>query len=110
MRLGGDVKIPVSDELDELDELDAGVAKAPFVASLGRVSCLRPARLVAKYSHVMPRFAQRAQVGFSLLHLTLDAAQGWQLSRSLGTAGIVDRRAGAGWATASGEGTAAMAD
>ena len=62
------------------------------VVLLGRGSCFRPARLVTKYSHRMPRFAQRAQIGFSLLHLTLEAAQALQLSRSFGAAGTVDRR------------------
>lgn len=106
MRLG-DVKILVS---EEVDELDSGNAWITFVVSLGRVSCLRPARLVAKYSHARPRFAQRAHVGFSLLHLTLEAAQEWQLSRSLGAAGIVDRRACAGRVSTSAEFTAAMVD
>lgn len=104
-----DVKIPVS---KEVDELAPGVGKAwvTFVVSIGRVSCLRPARLVTKYSHARPRFAQRAHVGFSLLHLTLEAAQAWQLSRSLGAAGTVDRRARAGRVSTSGECTAAMVD
>jgi hypothetical protein len=31
----------------------------------------------------VPRFTQREHVGFSLEHLTFDAAQAWQLSRSL---------------------------
>jgi hypothetical protein len=33
---------------------------------LDRLSCLRPPRFVATYSQVMPRFAQREHVGFSL--------------------------------------------
>ena len=37
--------------------------------------CFLPPRLVAKYSHAIPRFAQRAHVGFSLLHFSLEAAQ-----------------------------------
>lgn len=49
----------------------------------------RPPRLVAMYSHVMPRFAQREHVGFSLGHFNLLYAQAWQLSRSLGPAGAV---------------------
>ena len=48
--------------------------------------CLRPLRLVARYSHSTPRRAHREQVGFSLLHLTLEAEQAWQLSRNLGPA------------------------
>lgn len=60
----------------------------------------------------MPRFAQRTQVGFSLLHLTLEAAQAWQLSRSLGAAEPVDQRAdaGAGRVSTSGECSTAMID
>jgi hypothetical protein len=48
-----------------------------------RVPGLRPARLVTKYSQGFPCFAQRAQIGFSLLHLIFEAAQRLQLSRSL---------------------------
>lgn len=33
-----------------------------------------------------PRFAQREHVGLSLEHFNLEAAQTWQLSRSLGAA------------------------
>ena len=104
MRLG-DVKAPVSEEVGEADPGNTCVA---FVVSFGRLSCFRPARFVAKYSHVTPRFPQRAQVGFSLLHLTLEAAQAWQLSRSLGTGGTIDRRACAGRVAASGGCTAAI--
>lgn len=73
-------------------QLDAVFGKSWVTG--GRLPCFRPARLVAKYSHTMPRFAHRAQVGFSLLHLSLDAAQRLQLSRSLGPAGAMLRRAG----------------
>ena len=106
MRLA-DVPTPVSEEVDELDSGTAGVT---FVVSFGRRSCLRPARLVTKYSHARPRFPQRAQTGFSLLHLTLEAAHVWQLSRSLGGAGTLDRRAGAGRVSTSGERSAAIFD
>jgi hypothetical protein len=41
----------------------------------------------------MPRFAQRAHVGFSLLHLSLEAAHRLQLSRSLGQLGVEIERA-----------------
>lgn len=99
MRLGG-VQIPVSEEVDEFDRGNVGVT---YIGSLGRVSCLRPARFVTKYSHARPRFMQRPQVGFSLLHFTLEVAQAWQLSRSLRAAGIAERRADA-------ECTAAMVD
>lgn len=50
----------------------------------------RPARLVTIYSHCIPRFSQRVQMGFCLVHLTFAAAQGSQLSRSLGDRGFVD--------------------
>lgn len=102
MRLG-DTKLPISEELDELDPGNAFVA---FVV----LSCFLPARLVTKYSQVRLRFAQRAHVGFSLLHLTLEAAQEWQLSRSLGAAVPVDRDPGAGSVSASGARMAAMMD
>lgn len=101
----GDVEILVS---EEVDELDPGKAWVTFGFSLGRASCLRPARLVTKYSHVRPRFAQRAHVGFSLLHLILEAAQTWQLSRSLGVEETVVRRAGAERVSPFGECTSAM--
>lgn len=52
--------------------------------------CLvRPARRVTRYSQVRPRFSQRSQVGFFLLHLTLEAEQAWQLSRSLGAGRVL---------------------
>lgn len=51
--------------------------------SLVRLSCLRPGRLVMRYSQRVPLLAQREHVGFSFVHLTFDAAQPWQLSRSL---------------------------
>ena len=50
----------------------------------------RPARFVATYSHVSPRFPQRVQVGRFLEHLTLATAQASQLSRSLGVLELVD--------------------
>lgn len=49
----------------------------------------RPARFVAKYSHTLPCFAQRAQQGFSLLHFIFEAAHRLQLSRSLRTGAAV---------------------
>jgi hypothetical protein len=50
------------------------------------LSGFRPTRLVTKYSQTRPRFAHREHVGFSLWHFTLEEAQAWQLSRSLGVA------------------------
>jgi hypothetical protein len=41
---------------------------------------------------VVPRLAHREQDGFSLVHLTLEAAQALQLSRSLVVAVAVDQR------------------
>lgn len=95
------VRIPIS----EVDELVPGNGGVTFVL---RASCLRPARLVTKYSHGKPRLPQRAHVGFSLLHLTLEAAQAWQLSRSLGAAETADCRIGAGCVRGSGECISAM--
>jgi hypothetical protein len=60
------------------------------VVSVGRGPYLRPARLVTTYSQNTPRLMQRAQEGFCLLHLTLEAAHASQLSRSLGAAGTVE--------------------
>jgi hypothetical protein len=40
-----------------------------------------PVRWVTRYSHFVPRLAQRAHRGFSFEHLVLDAAHDWQLSR-----------------------------
>ena len=45
------------------------------------------------YLHRRPRFTHREHVGFSFWHLTLDKAQAWQLSRSLGAAEVVELRA-----------------
>lgn len=45
---------------------------------------LRPARFVTMYSHGVSLFAQRPHIGLTLLHLTLEDAQAWQLSRSTG--------------------------
>ena len=101
----GDVKLLIS---EELDELDPGNAFVVFVVSFDRLSCFRPARLVTKYWQVRLRFAQRAHVGFSLLHLTLEAAQEWQLSRSLGAAVAVDRDPGTGPVSTSGGRIAVM--
>lgn len=101
----GDIELPVPEELEELDPGSACVA---FAVLLDLLSCFRPARLVTKYSHVRLRLAQRAHVGFSLLHLTLEAAQEWQLSRSLGAAVAVDRDAWAGRGSTSGALMAAM--
>lgn len=47
------------------------------------LSCLRPARLLAKYSQVTFRLRQREHAGFSLEHRTFDEAQPTQQSRSL---------------------------
>ena len=47
------------------------------------MSCLRPARLLAKYWHVTFRLTQREHAGFSLEHLIFDEAQPKQQSRSL---------------------------
>lgn len=55
------------------------------------VVCFLPPRFVTKYSQEIPRFEQRAHVGFSLLHFSLEAAQAWQLSRNLGAAGLGPR-------------------
>lgn len=47
------------------------------------------------YSQAMPRLTHREHVGFSLWHFSLEDAQAWQLSRSLGAAGAaVLRRPG----------------
>lgn len=104
----GDGWMGISDgnnsESKEEDELVLLLVVVPHV----RGSCFLPARLVAKYSHVMPCLVQRAHVGLSLLHLTLEAAHGWQLSRSLGAAGTVDLRDVR--VCTSGEFTAAMID
>lgn len=48
---------------------------------------LRPTRLVVPYTQGIPFRAQRAQVGFSLGHLSLEFAQASQLSLSLGREG-----------------------
>lgn len=82
---------------EDMDERGRGKALVTFAASLV-LSLLRPARLEATYSHSVPRFAQRPHTGLTLLHLTLEAAQAWQLSRSWG----------AGRGGASGECNAAM--
>lgn len=102
----GDVNVSISD----VDWLGPGNAWLREVVLLSRLSCLRPARLVATYSHAALRFSQREQVGFPLLHLTLEAAQAWQLSRSLGPGRIVDRRDGAGCVTACGDIISAIID
>lgn len=44
------------------------------------------------YSHAVPRFSHLEQVGFFLLHLTLDEAQAWQVSRSLDVTESADGR------------------
>lgn len=72
----GDIK-PVRVSL-ELVSRDAAASES------AREWRLPPVRLVAKYSHRVPRFAQRAQDGLFLLQRTLDLAQASQLSRSLG--------------------------
>ena len=69
-----------------------GEEELPPSLMLERLLCFRPARFVATYSQAMPRFAQREQVGFSLWHFNLEAAQARQLSRSLGTEGAAVRR------------------
>lgn len=53
------------------------------VLALSRVVCALPALRDKTYWHFLPRLAQRAHVGFSLLHFSFEAAQWWQLSRSL---------------------------
>ena len=53
---------------------------------VSEASCLRPARLLAKYSQVTFRLTQREHAGFSLEHRTLDVAQPKQQSRNLGEA------------------------
>ena len=63
---------------------------------------------MTQYSHLTSFFVQRAHVGFSLSHLTLEAEQASQLSRSLGAAGYVDLRACAGLVRPSGECTIAI--
>lgn len=64
---------------------------APLVGRLSlilaRLMGFLPPRLVATYSQVMPRLAQRAHVGFSFEHFNFDDAHGSQLSLSLGAAG-----------------------
>lgn len=90
MRFGGVERLVPG----KVDELAPGKLWGRFVVvrPLGRVSCFLPARLMIPYSHAWARFAQRAHVGFSLLHFTFEAAQAWQLSRNLGAVGTVDRR------------------
>jgi hypothetical protein len=73
-------------------ELELELEVAKLAVLIDWVLGVRPARLLARYSQTRPLFAHRAQVGFSLLHFNLDAAQLWQLSRSLGAAGAVDTR------------------
>lgn len=48
---------------------------------------LRPTRRVVPYTQGMPFLMQRAQVGFSLGHFSLEFAQASQLSLSLGRVG-----------------------
>ncbi|KAK6205934.1 hypothetical protein LQW54_008127 [Pestalotiopsis sp. IQ-011] len=43
-----------------------------------------PARRVAKYSQFRLRLTHRTQLGFSLEHLSFEAAQAWQLSLNFG--------------------------
>ena len=63
-----------------------------LLLALDLLSCFRPPRLVATYSHARPRFAHREHVGFSFPHFNLEDAQAWQLSRSLGVTGAVELR------------------
>ena len=84
----------VGDFRDSVASLDDGVGAWVIITScvvsgtgwgfLSRLPCFRPARLVARYSHFLPLLVQREHVGFSVLHFTLEAAQAWQLLRSLG--------------------------
>lgn len=67
-------------------------AFALLLVVVDRLPCFRPARLVSKYSQAKPRFAQRVHVGFSRLHLILDAAQLLQVLRSLRPVGEMLRR------------------
>jgi hypothetical protein len=59
------------------------VPEAGIAGSLLAKWDVRPVRLEAAYSQTMPRREQRVQVGFSLLHLSLELAQPVQLSLSL---------------------------
>lgn len=45
------------------------------VLVLSRVVCALPALRDKTYWHFLPRFAQRAHVGFSRLHFSFEAAQ-----------------------------------
>ena len=99
-----DVKNPFSDEVVLGGEGGEAALLSPSMSSCWRsyeksMALLdvrlafcegRPARLVTIYSHCMPRFSQRVQIGFCLVHLTFAAAQGSQLSRNLGDRGFVD--------------------
>lgn len=55
--------------------LPGDVRLLPVVLLVFLCVCFLPPRFVAKYSQAIPRFAQRAHVGFSLLHFSLEAAQ-----------------------------------
>jgi hypothetical protein len=55
-------------------------------------SLLRPGRFIIKYSHVIPRFSHREQVGFSLGHRTFAKAQAWQLPRIFDVEELIFRR------------------
>ena len=69
------------------------VPEAAAVCSLLAEWDVRPVRLEAAYSQTMPRREQRVQVGFSLLHLSLELAQPVQLSLSLRRFWVLDWRA-----------------
>lgn len=58
----------------------------------------RPGRLAKKYWHSMPRASHLEHEGFSLGHLILEAAQDWQLSRSLVQPSALRRTVGGVWA------------
>jgi hypothetical protein len=58
----------------------------------------RPGRLAKKYWHSMPRASHLEHEGFSFGHLILEAAQDWQLSRSLVQPWALRRTVGGVWA------------
>lgn len=77
------------------DPRDVVTSLAPLlveVAASDRAAGLRPPRFDLTYSHGMARATHFEHEGFSLWHLTLDAAHATQLSRSLGMAGAEDGR------------------
>lgn len=87
----GEASKPVLDEIETLGVV-GNSSVIMLLEGIDRLFRFRPPRLLAKYSQTIPRFAQRAQVGLSLLHLSLDAAHPLQLSRNFGAAGTVGWR------------------